>query len=55
MKALKFLTKYKWYRKLIGGIWYKHAVPGPRSKEFWSKKKHFKHYTLIIKLEYYRR
>jgi hypothetical protein len=53
MTPIKFLTKYKWYRRLVGGIWYKHI--GPNNNRFWSKKKHFKYYTLITKLEYYRR
>lgn len=53
MTPIKFLTKYKWYRRLIGGTWYKHVAPN--NNQFWSKKKHFKHYTLIIKLEYYNR
>lgn len=50
---MRFLNNFKWYRRFIGGIWYKHAAPN--SNHFWSKKKHFKYYTLIIKLEYYNR
>ena len=50
---MKFLNNFKWYRKFIGGTWYKHTLPN--NDQFWSKKKHFKYYTLITKLEYYNR
>jgi hypothetical protein len=52
MKTVKFLTKYKWYRRWIGGGWYKHEV---NDVEFWSRKRHLRVVSKLIKIEYYRR
>ena len=55
-----YLGKFKWYRKLIGGVWYKHTYTDDAYnlrlnsyKEFWAKYGEFSQYTKVVEKEQY--
>jgi len=53
-----YLGKYKWYHKLIGGIWYKHELTAKASlltfvegQTFWARYGLINDYSRIIQQE----
>jgi hypothetical protein len=54
------MKRFKWYRKLLGGIWYKHELtidsaqifltPG---EKFWARYDEINRYSKIIETENY--
>lgn len=52
-----FLMKKKFYRKLKGGIWYKHQntyqLPGLFGEFFWFRQEKINRYTKCILIENY--
>lgn len=52
------MVRFKWYRKLIGGIWYKHEntfqLPGLLFDYFWAKYDELNRYTKVTDIEEWR-
>lgn len=55
-----YLSNLKWYRKLKGGIWYKHEftkdaeeLTFPRLGIFWARYGNINRYSKVIKTEIY--
>jgi hypothetical protein len=54
-----YLGKYKWYRRLKGGTWYKHQftkdaqeLTFPEGKTWWATYGKINRYYNVIKIEY---
>ena len=51
------LSGFKWYRKLIGGIWYKHKntyqLPGLYFDYFWAQYPKINRYSDVVDIENY--
>lgn len=55
-----FLSRFKWFRKLKGGVWYKHAFTKdaseltlPTGVEFWAIYSKINRYSDVIEIENY--
>jgi hypothetical protein len=56
-----YLGKYKWYRKLVGGVWYKHQFTRDAlqlsvtfSGSWWARYGELNRYSKVVELETYR-
>lgn len=51
------LSRYKWYRKLKGGIWYKHEntfqLPGLIFDYFWTRYGEINRFSKVTEIENY--
>jgi hypothetical protein len=54
------LSKYKWYRKLSKGTWYKHQFTSdageltfPQGSTFWARYGNINRYSVVIDTEHY--
>ena len=56
-KTIQYLHRFKWYRKYIGGTWYKHKntyqLPLTYFDYFWAMYPKINRYTDVIEQENY--
>ena len=55
-----YLAKFKWYRRLKGGVWYLHEftidaeqLTFPRGNKFWARYGTINRYSIVIEQEIY--
>jgi hypothetical protein len=55
-----YLGKYKWYRKLVGGVWYKHKFTRDAQEicvtfiaTWWARYAELNRYTKVVEVETY--
>ena len=57
-KTITCLHRFKWYRKYIGGLWYKHKnnyqLSGLFFNYFWAQYPKINRYTDVVESEHYK-